>query len=361
MDKPADTAPADSFAHTVATALFGNKAHDDVRSQIFELAAFRQNANDVEIGQTDQPAFDMPPELLAHHAVLFFQCDGKIAKKVAHLENEHGQPLITRDGVSLDGKEVHFVNIWNAKTQEYDLYEEILAERDPKTGFQGAAFFDHTRDRMTFNFGGTDFTNPRDMFISGGQMIGGKVDNRMTRAAPFTDQAMQTLHDRHPELAETAPIDMAGHSTGPNAMALAKYCLDAKWGRKVRSQHIVEPAGAINAYKLVSDMIAEAEKKSSAVTFSELTQNAQTYKAKKGSFIGWFPKLSQNIGDIALIDVKGGNDIARHMGAAWINGFMDEARQITVRAGAPKDTGPSKDMGRKDMGTVPQAIQKYGA
>lgn len=337
-----DSEESDSFAHTVSTAFFGEKAHDIVKSQINALAAFKENDTDVRLSRTAPSNYDMPPELLAHHAMLFFQCDSKIAAKIEHLKNEHDQVLVDSFGFDVpDSPDLKFLNLWNARTGEFDLYEEMAIERDEKTGFQGAAYYDHSRGRMAFSFGGTDFSNIKnDMLISGGQMMRGKIDNRMAKAIPFTERAMNMFKDRHPELYDKADIDMAGHSVGPNAMALAKYCIETKYGKNVRSQHIVEPAGAINAYHSVSLMIAEAEKKSPAETFDNLTKNARTYKAKGGSFINWFPQLSQNVGDISLVPVKGNNPVSRHLGAAWVNGFMDQAREITQHSYGKTETSP---------------------
>lgn len=354
-------APEKGFAHFAAETLFGTAAHSIVNKQINVLAAFHQNDADIDLGQTEPSSYKMPPELLAHHAMLFFQCDGKIAAKIAHLKNEDGAPLVDRFGIAVEGgaPDIKFVNLWNAKTRDYDCYEEIAALRDEKTGFQGAAFFDHKHHRMTFSFGGTDFTNVKnDVYVSGGQMLGGHVDNRMTHAIPFTTAAMDRLQTLYPDEFKDADIDIAGHSVGGNAMPLAKYCIERHYGKRVRSQHIVEPAGTINAYLHASAMIAEAEKKSPSKTFDQLVKDAHTHKAKRGTFINWFPKLSKNIGDITFLDVKGDNPFSRHKGAAWVYGFMDEARFITEhRTGSAAHPGAAMPLNTVAKGAAGDAMR----
>lgn len=302
-------------------------------------------------------SLSLQDHILKTHAALVFHCDDKIASKIKNLSTQTGNELITEQHAPDGGKTLY---VWNEATRTRDEHEEIYASRDPGTGAQFAAYYDLTNQRISINFGGTDFTNPQDL-KSAAQTVVGAVDMRMTRVHEDIGRTIENFKEKHPGLIGDMPVDIYAHSSGANGIALAHYFLEREHGITPRAQVMLDPFGAKNSFEKVANMVAKAEGRDKNEVLSGFTTNTLSYKVDSNTFIdkvSFFDKYNHSgpghadatIGATEKLKIPG-NLITAHMGKAWINFF--NAAEVTRldmaegRSPTPAVTKPAAPSGAK--------------
>lgn len=301
--------------------------------------------------------FPLRPGVLKSHAVLTFMSDPTIAAKIDGMKTPDGQLLAVRT-TEPDGTKL--VSIWNPETKSRDVYEELHAERGD-TMIQYSAFYDRTNDRLTINFGGTDFANAEDI-KNAAQATSGGTDMRMTAVKGLLDKTMSAFNKRYPGKIKTVPVDIYAHSAGANGVALANYYLQREHHVAPRAQVMFDPFGARNSFEHVAQLIADAEGggRSPNDVLYDLTRNTVSYKVRGGSFIDHLGKVFDPVNDIGPgnpaatvgrvehLGIKG-NTLTAHFGKAWVE-YFSATEMEELKAGEKKKEGPLVAQGpQRDM------------
>lgn len=281
----------------------------------------------------DKTSTALQANALKSAAIMVYHCDEKIAKKARGLKTPDGHDLVKESKNERGQKTLSF---HNEQTKEYDIHEEIFASRDGKTGTQFAAYYDTKNERITFNFGGTDFSNVLD-FRSAAQAIDGKIDMRMTNIKGYVDQAVKSYNEKYDKPLSEVAIDMYSHSAGARGTYLAQYFLENEHGVSPRSNIQMDPFGAKSASYHTAALIAEAEVKNPDEILTHWNKTHITHKSNDPTFVskevlGFFDKfvdakesgfIYETFGKVEEIKVAGEGIVGKHLGTNWALGYQD--------------------------------------
>lgn len=240
------------FAENVATA---NISHDDL------IAASPKKK---EFSFTKKDAAD-----LAMASMLVYQSAPKIAKKSAQVTNDKGEKYLKDEGET--------VQIWDAQNEEYIELDKLYTAQH-KDGLQLASYYNQKTNEVLWNFGGTDFTNVRDL-AAGGQVISGGLAPRMLSAGKAVKETLAALAKKFTSI---HPKDVTHkaymHSTGVQSYA-ASLIEFAKEKLSFSEAYEIDGFGGQAAFQAVAKNVAKGDKALTEKMFNETTQGIVSFNA----------------------------------------------------------------------------------
>lgn len=198
---------------------------------------------------------------LAMGSMLVYQCKDKIAQKAAHIKNDKGGKYLEDDGRK--------TRVWDAAAEEY-IELDNLYQAQHKDGLQIASYYNQKTNDIIWAFGGTDFSNGRDL-LAGGQVIAGGLAPRVLSADRVVDKTIEALRDKFGNLDPKSVKHTAFmHSTGVQtyAASVIKFAQD---GLKFDDAYNIDGFGAHKAFMTVAETISDGSRQHTMQIFNEAT------------------------------------------------------------------------------------------
>jgi hypothetical protein len=264
-------------------------------------AAMRENVQDQESAARIRKDLDI-------HSALLFYCAPKIAKKISSFE--------TADGHKLIQEEPDKYIFWQTGEQQQQELQKIFAGIDPETKMQICATYDIKNKDLVLHFGGTDFTNGKDMLEAGISLADDillpkdSINPRSVKGADYAIKVITEWRKLNPQLsAEEVNLSIVAHSSGGAAVPMAIVALQEE-GFKTNAAFILTPCGAEAAFNKVQEITGIAPE--------VLQQNVQTIQTKSKGILGIFKKATASVGTEEILDTKG------HLGICLVRAFNQQ-------------------------------------
>jgi hypothetical protein len=198
---------------------------------------------------------------LAMGSMLVYQCRDKIAKKAEHIQNRNGEKYLEDDGSK--------TRVWDAAAEEY-IELDNLYQAQHEDGLQVASYYNQRTNDVVWAFGGTDFSNARDL-LAGGQVIAGGLAPRVLSADRAVDRTLQALRDKFGSVDPKSVKHTAFmHSTGVQTYA-ASVVRFAQDGLKFDEAYNIDGFGAQKAFLTVAETVGDGTPQETMRIFREAT------------------------------------------------------------------------------------------
>lgn len=211
-----------------------------------------------------QQSIKLTPETsskMAMGSMLVYQCKDSIARKAAHVQNGKGKKYLEDAGRK--------TRIWDASAEEY-IELDNLYKAQHKDGLQIASYYHQKTNDIIWAFGGTDFSNARDL-LAGGQVIAGGLAPRVLSAGNAVENTLQALRDKFSSVDPKSVKHTAFmHSTGVQTYA-ASVVKFAQGGLKFDEAYNIDGFGARKAFMTVAETIGDGSQQDAMRIFKEAT------------------------------------------------------------------------------------------
>jgi hypothetical protein len=274
-------------------------AHTDMRealSQIDTVKAVKTLSNHKHNAESAQRVYND----LDIHAKLLFFCGPKIAAKISDFKDRTGHTLVADQGD-------HFT-VWQSGAEKEEQLQKILVAIDPDKKTQICATYDIANKDLVVHFGGTDFSNSKDLAFATTSLTGA-LNPRSSDGAVYAQKIMASFATLHTDIKpEDINLSIVAHSSGAAATPAAIMAF-AEQGFATNKVFMLDPCGGKSAYDATSAMMG--------IDPALLSQNTTTIRPQKKGILERFKQATASIGTDERHDIGG------HMGRHFVKMFND--------------------------------------
>jgi hypothetical protein len=235
------------------------------------------------------------------HAKLLFFCGPKIAAKISDFKDKDGHTLVQDQG--------DHITVWQSGAKKEEELQKILVAIDPDKKTQICATYDIANKDLVVHFGGTDFSNSKDLAFATTSLTGA-LNPRSSDGAVYAQKIMTSFSAQHPDTKpEDVNLSIVAHSSGA-ASTPAAIMAFAEQGFAANKVFLLDPCGGKAAYDATSAL--------TGIDPALLSQNTTTIRPQKKGLLEHFKQATASIGTDERHDIGG------HMGRHFVQAFHNK-------------------------------------